>query len=139
MASGVTSGANSVASGVTSAVNSVASVVSSFGSTIANGFNGFGSTVSGVASSVNWGGFGKSIISPFASFGGIVGNFFGGSKSTSFDLTWPSLSVSGGEGPFSASLSATPSMSGDLNFNSGYFGALNPSTVSLTFSPSLPI
>jgi len=137
--SGVSSVANSVASGVTSTVNSVANLGSSVGNTIANGFNGFGSTVSGVASSVNWGGFGNSIISPIASFGGIVGNFFGGSKSTSFDLTWPSLSVSGGEGPFSASLSATPSMSGDLNFNSGYFGALNPSTVSLKFSPSLPI
>ncbi|MDB4651090.1 hypothetical protein OAE26_00725, partial [Synechococcus sp. AH-551-E05] len=136
MISSIGSGISNAASSV---ANSVASVGSSFGNTIANGLSGFGSSVSGIASSVNWGNFGTSIISPFASFGGILGNFFGGSKSNSFNLTWPSLSISGGDGPFSASLSATPTMSGDLNFNSGYFGALNPSTVSLTFNPSLPI
>ena len=137
--SGISSAASSVASGASSAANTVADVGSSVGGTIANGVSSFGSSISGIASSVNWGNFGSSIIAPFASFGGILGNFFGGSKSNSFNLTWPSLSISGSDGPFSASLSATPTMDGSLNFNSGYFGALNPSTVSLEFNPSLPI
>jgi hypothetical protein len=68
-----------------------------------------------------------------------LGSYFGGAKSNSFHPTCPSLSISGGDDPFSASLSATPTMSGALNFNSGYFGALNPSTVSLASNPSLPM
>lgn len=89
--------------------------------------------------SVNWGRIKLLYYISHCQFGWHLGSYFGGAKSNSFHLTWPSLSISGGDDPFSTSLSATPTLSGALDFNSSYFGALNSSTVSLAFNPSLPM
>ena len=136
--------ASSVVSGTSSAVNSIAGAGSSFGNNIANGSGDIMSGIEdGFSGSGSYGGIpfksANNIVSPLVTFGGVVSNFFGGSKSTSFNLTWPSLSISGSDGPFSASLSATPTMAGSLNFNRGYCMAWDPSTISLKFNPSLPI
>ena len=135
---GFSGAAHSVGSAINSAGSAVASVGQSVGNSMASAASDTASAVKNaagdVASAVDSG-----LIVPLTTAGNAIANEIAGKQSKSFSMTWPGLDISKTSGPFTASLSATPSMSGELVFSHGYVGALDPDTIQLNFTPSLPV
>ncbi|MEB3253631.1 MAG: hypothetical protein VKI93_02855 [Synechococcus sp.] len=123
----VSQAASTVAHAGQAAANTVAHAATSSASAVKNG-------VSQAVKATD-----SHVVAPVVHAANVVANAVAGKQSDSFSMTWPELEISGNNGPFSASLSATPTMSGELVFTHGYVGAVDPTTIQLTFTPSLPI
>ena len=138
-----------VSHAVSSATHAVSHAVTHAASTVSHAGEAAANTISHAATSTTSAvknGVGQAVkatednvVAPVVHAANVVANATAGKQSDSFSMSWPELKISGNNGPFSASLSATPKMSGELVFTHGYVGAVDPTTIQLTFNPSLPI
>ena len=134
----VSNATHSVSQAVNQAASTVAHAGEAAANTIAHAATSTASAVeNGVSQAVK--STESHVVAPVVHAANVVGNAVAGKQSDSFSMTWPELKISGNNGPFSASLSATPTMNGELVFTHGYVGAVDPTTIQLMFNPSLPI
>lgn len=135
---GLSGAAHSIGSAVNNIGSEAVSVGEAAGNSIASTASDTTSAVKNAAGDVI-SAVDSGLIVPLINGANAIKNDVAGKKSKSFSMTWPGLDIGKTSGPFTASLSATPSMTGELVFTHGYVGASNPETIQLSFKPSLPI
>ena len=132
------SATHAVSHAVTHAASSVAHAGQSVGNAVAHAATSSASAVkNGVSQAVK--ATDSHVVAPVVHAANVVANAVAGEQSNSFSATFPGVNIYDNMGIFTAGLSVSPRVDGELIFHHGYVGAVDPGTIDLSLEASLPI